>query len=188
MKKSILFFLAAIVSSCCTAQSEAETKAWMDYMTPGEVHKMMAKWDGEWTETMTMWMAPGAPAEKNTATCVNKMILGGRYQSSSHTGNFNGMAFEGLSTVAYDNIKKKFISTWLDNFGTGILIMEGTWDAATKTMHSKGKQIDPTTGKEDMVRETFQVIDDNTQKIEMFKTPAGGKEFKTMEVLFTRKK
>jgi hypothetical protein len=38
------------------------------------------------------------------------------------------------------------------------------------------------------VRETFKVIDDNTQKMEMFMTPAGGQEFKSMEITFTRKK
>ena len=169
-------------------QTEAEMKAWMEYMTPGEIHKEMAKWDGEWNEEMTMWMAPGAPAQKSTATCVNKMILGGRYQSSMHTGSFNGMPFEGMSTVAYDNVKKTFVTTWIDNMGTGMMVMEGKWDEKTKTLNTKGKQTDPMTGKDMDVRETFQIIDDNTQKMEMFMTPAGGKEYKSMEVVFTRKK
>lgn len=28
------------------------------------VHKMLSKWDGNWNEDITMWMAPGAPAQK----------------------------------------------------------------------------------------------------------------------------
>jgi hypothetical protein len=98
------------------------------------------------------------------------------------------MPFEGISTTGYDNAKKTFVSTWVDNMGTGIMIMEGKWDEKTKTLHLKGKQTDPTTGKEMDVRETFTVIDDNTQKMEMFMTPAGGKEYKNMEIVFTRKK
>jgi hypothetical protein len=176
------------VYSTAVAQTEAEMKAWMEYMTPGEVHKMLAKWDGEWNEDITMWMMPDAPPQKNKSACVNKMILGGRYQSAVHTGSFNGMPFEGNSTLGYDNAKKKFISTWVDNMGTGITVMEGTWDEKTKTMHLKGKQTDPTSGKETTIRETFQIIDDNTQKMEMFMTPVGGKEFKNMEIVFTRKK
>jgi hypothetical protein len=171
-----------------SAQSETEMKAWMEYMTPGDVHKMLAKSDGEWNEEISMWMAPGAPPQKSSATCVNKMILGGRYQSSTHTGSFSGMPFEGISTVAYDNAKKKFITTWIDNMGTGIMVMEGSWDEKTKTLHTKGKQTDPMSGKDMDVRETFQIIDDNTQKIEMFMTNAGAKEFKSMEILLTRKK
>jgi Protein of unknown function (DUF1579) len=191
MKKIVLTICTVLFTVICfnvSAQSETEMKAWMEYMTPGDVHKMLAKSDGEWNEEISMWMAPGAPPQKSNATCVNKMILGGRYQSSTHTGSFSGMPFEGISTVAYDNAKKKFITTWIDNMGTGIMVMEGSWDEKTKTLHTKGKQTDPMSGKDMDVRETFQIIDDNTQKIEMFMTNAGAKEFKSMEILLTRKK
>ena len=67
----------------------------MDYMTPGSVHQMLAKSDGEWTAETTLWAAPGAPPTKSTGTAVNRMILGGRYQESKNTGNFMGMPFEG---------------------------------------------------------------------------------------------
>lgn len=184
----ICIVLFAVTCFKASAQSEAEMKAWMEYMTPGDIHKMLAKSDGEWNEEISMWMAPGAPLQKSTSTCVNKMILDGRYQSSTHTGSFNGMPFEGISTVAYDNAKKKFITTWIDNMGTGITVMEGTWDDKTKTLHTKGKQTDPMSGKDWDVRETFQIIDDNTQKMEMFMTVPGAKEYKSMEILFTRKK
>ena len=191
MKRIILTICAVFITAVyfnATAQTEAEMKAWMDYMTPGEFHKEMAKWDGEWNEDITMWMAPGAPAQKSTASCVNKMILGGRYQSSIHKGSFSGMPFEGISTTGYDNAKKTFISTWVDNMGTGVMVLEGTWDEKGKMLTMKGKQTDPATGKEMGVREIFRVIDDNTQKMEMFMTPAGGQEFKSMEITFTRKK
>lgn len=39
-------------------------KAWMTYMTPGDMHKMLAESEGEWNEDITMWMAPGAPPLK----------------------------------------------------------------------------------------------------------------------------
>jgi hypothetical protein len=190
--KRLILTLAAVFTTAVfielAAQSEAEMKAWMEYMTPGDFHKEMAKWDGEWTGDMLMWMSPGTEPQKLTSSCVNKMIMGGRYQSSTHTGNFNGMPFEGISTTGYDNARKKFISTWVDNMGTGIMVMEGVWNENTKTLELKGKQTDPSTGKEMDVREAFKVIDDNTQKMEMYMTPAGGKEFKSMEIVFKRKK
>lgn len=191
MKRLILMLAAVMIAasfSAVSAQTEAEMKAWMDYMTPGDFHKEMAKWDGEWKEDITMWMAPGAPPQKSTGACVNKMILGGRYQSATHTGNFGGMPFEGISTTGYDNARKIFITTWVDNMGTGVMILEGTWDESSKSLNLKGKQIDPGTGKEMAVREKFTVIDDNTQKMEMFVTPEGMQEYKNMEIVFTRKK
>lgn len=168
------------------AQDDAATKAWMAYMTPGEMHQMLAKDDGEWAEEITMWMAPGASPSKSTATAVNKMIMGGRYQESKHSGSFMGQPFEGYSLVGYDNAKKTFHSIWIDNMGTGVMHLEGQWDPQTKTINFKGMSIDPSTGKEIQVRETFRWIDDNRQLMEMF-MQQDGKEFKSIEIKFTRK-
>ena len=166
--------------------SAAMMQAWQAYMTPGEVHKMLAKSDGTWDEDVTTWMDPSKPPVKSKSVAVNKMIMGGRYQQSTHTGNMMGMPFEGMSTLGYDNAKKMLISTWVDNMGTGIMTMEGTWDSTSHTANLKGKMVDPTTGKEIDCRETFTLIDDNHQKLEMFCTYYG-KETKTMEILFKRK-
>ena len=169
------------------AQSPDEMKKWMDYMTPSDVHKMMAKWDGNWNEEIQMWMDPNAPAQNMNASCVNKMVLGGRYQESLHTGDFNGMPFEGKSVTGWDNARKIFVSTWVDNFGTGIMYMEGTWNEATKTMELKGKMTDPMTGQQTDIREVMKMVDDNTQIMEQYGVK-DGKEYKTMEIKLTRVK
>jgi hypothetical protein len=161
---------------------------WMSYMTPGDIHKMLASFDGNWTGEVSMWMTPDGPPTTSTMTATNRMILGGRYQESVNKGMFNGMPFEGRSTLAYDNAKKVLISTWIDNMGTGIMTMEGTWDPQTKTMSLKGKCVDPMTFKEMDVREVFKVIDDNYQVMEMYGPAHDGKEFKTMEIKYTRKR
>jgi hypothetical protein len=166
--------------------SAAAMKLWMDYMTPGQVHQMLSKWDGTWTEEITMWMAPGAPAQKSTATAVNRMILGGRYQESRVTGSFEGMPFEGISIVGYDNSKKIFQSSWIDNMGTGVLFMEGPMDASGKSITMTGKGLDPMTGKDVRMRQVLTMIDDNNQRMDMYSFK-DGKEFKMMEIMMKRK-
>ena len=163
-------------------------KAMMDYGTPGAMHKMLAKSDGNWTEEITFWMDPSAPPQQMTASCTNKMVLNGLYQQSVHKGSYNKMPFEGWSTVGYDNAKKVFFSSWIDNMGSGIQNMEGTWDDATKTLTMKGKETDPMTGKDFDVRETMTLSDDNNQKMEMFRPGPDGKEYKNMEIILKRKK
>ena len=163
-------------------------KNWQAYMTPGEVHKMIASWSGTWASEITMWEKPGAPPTKTTGTAVNKMVLGGRYQESVNTGTMMGMPFEGHGTLGYDNAKKIFESTWIDNMGTGIMKMTGPWDAATKSVTLIGKMTDPMSGKETEDKETFTVIDDNTQLMDMYGKGPDGNEFKMMEIKFTRKK
>lgn len=208
MKKIFFVFFATgiLITSCKEKVGDDDKKApaaaemsmpdsatmmknWMDYMTPGEAHALLAKSDGKWTTESTMWMSPDAPPSITTGTSVNRMALGGRYQISEHLGNYDGMPFQGISTVGYDNIKKAYISTWVDNFGTGIMVMEGTYDAATKTINFKGNMIDPMTKKNTDVRETFQYLDDNTELLEMFMpNPMGEGEFKMMSLKFTRAK
>jgi Protein of unknown function (DUF1579) len=187
--KKILFISAVLTigPAIVHAQSAGDMEKWQAYMTPSDMHSMMAKWDGTWNEDITMWMAPGAQEQKMTATCENKMILGGRYQESKHEGNFMGMPFEGLSTTGWDNVRKVFVSNWVDNFGTGMMYMEGTWDASAKTMTVKGKMTDPMTGTMTDIRQVLKIVDDNTQVLEQY-SMMNGKEFKSMEIKLTRKK
>jgi hypothetical protein len=115
------------------------------------------------------------------------MIMGGRYQQSHHSGNMMGQPFEGQGTLAWDNQRKVLINTWIDNMGTGLMYMEGAWDNASNSATFKGKMPDPMSGKEVDVRQVFTVLNDNTQKMEMF-VNQNGQEFKTMEINLTRMK
>ena len=168
--------------------STAKAKNWTTYMTVGDMQKMIASWDGTWNAEMTMWETPGAAPQKSTGTTVNKMVLGGRYQESVNTSTVMGMPFEGHGTLGFDNLKKVFESTWIDNMGTGVMKMSGPWDAATKSVTLTGKMTDPQSGKEADYKETFSVLDDNTQMMDMYGKAPDGKEFKSMEIKFTRKK
>jgi hypothetical protein len=162
-------------------------KNWQEFMTPGEQHKLLASWDGTWTGDITMWMSPGAPPQVSKATAVNSMLYGGRYQLSKHSGNMMGMPFEGESIMGYDNNKKQFVSSWLDNMGTGIITMEGPWDESSKTLTLSGKCMDPMTKRETWMRQTMKVIDKNNQFIEMYGPGPDGKEYKMMEIKMKRK-
>jgi hypothetical protein len=169
--------------------SATAMKNWQEYMTPGKEHEMLAKGNGVWTGTVTMWEYEGAQPQTSTATSESKMILDGRYQVSTIKGNMMGMPFEGISTVGFDNHKKVFESTWVDNMGTGVMKMEGPWNESSNSMTLKGVMINPATKQPCDFRETFTIVDDNNQLMEMYgPDPKTGKEFKTMEIKFTRKK
>jgi hypothetical protein len=168
--------------------SATEMKAWMEYATPGAQHTMLAKSNGEWKADVTAWMGKDAPAMKSEGSSTNKMIMGGRYQQSSFKGNMMGMPFNGMSITGYDNAKKKFVSTWIDEMGTGIMKMEGPWDEATKSMTLVGKCVSPANGQEFEMKEVFRIVDDKTQVMEMYGPDSKtGVQYKTMEITFTKK-
>ena len=191
MKKNFCFLLLIVLLTANkgTAQNtDADAmKTWQDYMTPGKMHQMLAEANGDWEGAISMWMQPGAPPAQTTGLAHNEMILGGRYQQSTMTMTIMGMKTEGRNLLAYDNIKKVFVDTWIDNMGTGVITLTGTLNEKTNTIEFKGVETDPMTGKDQTVRETFQFTDKDHQKMEMF-VVQNGTEFKTMEVLYTRKK
>jgi hypothetical protein len=207
MKKFIIASLLSVsfLTACNSEKKEATTdsakadtsaavpvdkttmdKAWAAYMTPGPTHQMMAKDNGKWNAEISFYYNPDSPSVHKTV-CENKMILGGRYQQSTYKGDIDGMQFEGIGTLAYDNSRKTYISTWVDNMGTGIIYLEGTYDEASKTLTLQGKTVDVTTGKDMMTKETLKIIDDNTKQMEMFDVK-DGKETKSMSIKLTRAK
>lgn len=182
----MLFLCTGVVAA--KAQTEAEMKAWQEYMTPGEMHKVLAQAEGEWTTEGKMWMDPKSEPVTSKGECTYKMVLGGRYQESEFKGDFMGQSFEGRGLMAYDNFKKQFESSWIDNMGSGIMKTEGKYDPATKTFTMTGKQVDPMTGKECKIRETLKIVDNDTHVMTMYNTRGDQPEYKTMEMTFKRKK
>lgn len=168
--------------------SAAMMKAWQEFATPGDMHKWMEKTNGTWEAEVSSWMAPDAPPMKSKSTNVQSSAMGGRYVIGKFTGTMMGQPFEGMSTMGYDNAKKMFTSTWMDNMGTGIVHMSGTYDEATKTLNLKGHQTDPMTGKDTDIREEMKMIDDNTYTMTMYGAGMDGKEMKFMEGTFKKKK
>jgi hypothetical protein len=186
MKKLTLFIFLAVLSSSFTFAQNDDMQKWMDYMTPGKEHKDLAKLNGDWVYTMKMWTDPaGEPTvTQGTATC--EMMLDGRYQLMKVYGNVMGMPFSGISTTAFDNGKKIWISTWIDNMGTGMMYAEGKYDESTKCIKFRGKMYEPTSGKDVDFKENMIFVDENTMGLEMFSV-IDGKDVKNMEIRYTRK-
>jgi hypothetical protein len=198
MKREIttLLFAALLLCNVVYAQdkskkptqqpdSAAMMKAWQDYMTPGAMHKLMASWNGTWATDGKFWMDENAPATESKGSCVNSMTLNGLYQESMHKSTMMGMPFEGHGLLAFDNNRKVFISTWVDNMGSGVMILEGIYNSSAKTLTLTGSMDDPIKGKM-KIRETLKIVDDNNQVMEMYAAPSNGKETKWMEIKFKK--
>jgi hypothetical protein len=176
--------------------SEAEMmKQMMELSKLNENHKVLAQLAGTWTYNVKMWMAPGAPPSTSTGTAVRKAIMDGRYfvvdvtgkmKMPGTDGKMKDFEFKGMSIEGYDNVKKKFVATWCDNMGTGVMMSEGAYDAATKTFTYTG-EYEMMPGMKSKVRETVKMVDANHHNFEYFEDRGTG-EMKSMEINYTRKK
>jgi hypothetical protein len=175
--------------------SEAETMAMMTELAkPGENHKLLADGVGKWTYTMKWWMDPSAAPTESSGTSVAKEVMGGRYVISEHTGKVpmpgaDGKLvesdFKGMSVEGYDNVKKKFVSSWIDNMGTGIMLSEGDYDAASKSLTYR-TECEMMPGVKTKIREVIKITDKDHRTFEFYED-RGGTEVKTMEIKYARK-
>ncbi len=167
----------------------------MELAKLNENHKLLADLDGTWKYTVTMWMAPNAPPMKSSGTAVRKSIMGGRFFTMDVTGKMKmpgadgkmkEFEFKGHGMEGYDNVKKKFVGTWMDNMGTGVMMSEGDYDPANKTF-TYTSEMEPMPGMKTKVREVVKLTDKNHMALEWYEN-RGGQEVKTMEINYTRAK
>jgi hypothetical protein len=170
--------------------------AMIELAKPGENHKILAETVGRWSYKVKYWMSPdtNAPPMESSGTTTTSAQMGGRYFLSNHRGKMQmpgadgkmqDMDFAGMEVAAYDNVKKKFVSSWIDNMGTGIVNSEGDYDPAAKaiTYHA---EYEPMPGMKTKTRQVVTLADKDHHKMEYyeFRGPAG--EVKTMEIEYTR--
>jgi uncharacterized protein DUF1579 len=165
---------------------QAMMEEYQKLSTPGEPHKLFASLAGTWTTKTKEWMEPGKPPMESTGSVEMKMLLDGRFLQQEFTGHMMGQPYSGVGVSAYDNLRKRYVSTWIDTMGTGIFMMEGTANPDGKTITLKG-QHDELGGGRMTHRAVWKIVDNNTQTFDMFGTHQGGKEMKMMEITYTRK-
>ena len=169
--------------------TEADMQACMLAATPGKQHQHLAKGVGEWHGKSTMWMAPGAEPVTSDCTATVTSIMDGRFTETAHTGEIPGMGpYNGSGINGFDNVSKKFVSTWIDNMGTGIMQGEGELSPDGKTMTWTFNYNCPLTTKPAVMRQVERITGPGKKTIEMFgNEPKSGEEYKMMTIELTKK-
>jgi hypothetical protein len=198
MKNYLILFsiCLALTTSPVIAKNKKSAKAPVDHKkmeelytqiaTPGEQHKQLASFVGSWTTQTKEWMEPGKTPVESTGTAEMKTLLDGRFLQQEFTGQMMGKPFNGINITGYDNLLKQYVTTWMSTMGTGIFMMEGTASADGNTITLKGKHAVPGGGFMTH-RSIWKIVDNNTQKFDMYGAYPGGKEWKMMEMTYTRK-
>jgi len=142
--------------------------------------------EGTWDAVVKTKM-PGEPATESKGSMVWKMDLGGLWLVGDFKSSFGDLPFTGKGLDSYDARKKKYVSVWVDSFGTAPMIAEGSYDAATKTMTMTADYPGPD-GKP--VKHTMvTVLKGNDSMVFTMATPGkDGKEQVGLTITYTRKK
>jgi hypothetical protein len=146
------------------------------YATPVAAHQHLGAMVGKFRCDVKIWMDPAAPPQESTGVMVGAWMLGGRYVSQSYKSEWMGQPFEGFGLMGYDNAAKKYFSTWMDNFATGLFLENGDCDDSGKKFTLTGENFDPELGKKRWTKSTIEVI--NADK--------NGKAVKSFEMVATK--
>ncbi|MBK7670520.1 MAG: DUF1579 family protein [bacterium] len=177
---SLLAFAAPAFAQEGQMDAKAMEAMMMQLMTPGAPHKDLARMEGKWTATITMYMEG---AQTSEGTYEGEMVLGGRYLLGRYKNTYMGQPYEGLSLDGYDNSKQQFFSMWLDSMGTGYYLAHGTASADGKVVKHQGTM---TMGPMEIPSRSETVyVDKDTVKFTMWQS-MGGQESKAMEAVYKR--
>lgn len=165
---------------------QAMIEVYTKLATPGKQHKQLASLEGSWATKTKEWIEPKKPPVESTGSAEMKMLLDGRFLQQEYTGQMMGQPFSGIEITAYDNLLKRYVTTWMSTMGTGIFMMEGAASADGKTITLKGRHAEPGGGYMKH-RAIWKIVDSNTQTFDMYGAHHGGKEWKMMEITYTRK-
>jgi len=119
-----------------------DVAAMMAAGTPGEPHKRLATYAGEWTSTFAMTPKGMPPMEfPGTASC--EMVMGGRFlreKVSYDMGDWGKQDMELLH--GFNNTTGKYELTLFSSDSTNIMTMQGEEDEKTKVITFDGKYYD----------------------------------------------
>lgn len=166
------------------AMMEALQKA----ASPGAQHQRLKAMAGTFDTVTRMWMAPDKPPQESKGKAENRMILDGRFLQQDYKGSFMGQPFAGVGLTGYDNLKKKYVGSWVDSMGTSLSVLEGSEDPSGKVLTMSMRTTDPTSGKEVESRTVTRIESEAKHVFEVYDKLPTGKEVKTMEIVYTRSK
>jgi hypothetical protein len=168
------------------AMSEQAMMAqWQAAMTPSAGHARLAPMVGTWRATTSFTMAPGAPAQVSEGSSINRLVLGGRYLEQIYKGTSMGSPFEGIGYTGFDNVQKKYVGTWMDTMGTGLMSSVGVGRPSGARMDFVCEAIEPS-GKKRIFDASIRIRDEAHHTYEMWTKGPSGKRYRVMLIEYER--
>lgn len=141
--------------------------------SPGEHHKRLDHMVGDWDASATFHMPDGSQMTSD-GSLSSEWVLGGRFlKADFHLDDMMGMAFDGISFVGYDNAKGQYVSVWMDNMSTGVIVHKGWFEGDAfvtmgKSAHGGDMKIVSEPTGEGTVEDTF--FERHTEEGEWFES------------------
>lgn len=189
MKRAILSVLIGLcLSITALAQDTTQAdpmQAWMEAGMPGEHHKRLESMTGHWDLSSRFRMDPAAEWETSTSEAEIEWVLDGRFLKQEVEDDGTGMSdrpFKGLSFLGYDNAAEEYVTLWMDNHSTMMMMARGTADESGVITFT-GTYTDPISKTEKEYTWIYRPVE-NGYKMEMYEPGPDGKSFLSGELTY----
>lgn len=205
MKRNALFFAVVLVSGATwmatsmvggqepggdmTPEQQAMMAEWAKIAAPGDHHKHLSYFVGNWKTKTKMYMGgPGSPPMESDGTSEMKWVLDGRFIQHLHKGSMMGQPYEGFGMTGYDNYRNLYVGSWHSNMGTNVLTMTGMRHPETGVFTYYGEMDEPSlkvVGR--TVKYVTTIIDADHHTFDIIDLHAGD-DYKVISISYTRVK
>ena len=168
--------------------SASLVKAMVNAMEPGEGQKKLEGWVGTFDVKILTWLDPSKPPSESPGVAVCQWVLGGRYIQIMLSAFVMGEPFNAIAYAGYDNVSKKYVTTYMDSGSTGMEWYTGTIALDGKSAKMAATIHDEITGKPTKVEMRIVFTPDGNHHTELWQADKSGKMQKVMDVQYTRKK
>ena len=198
MLSLLIVFLAALVLSVSAREKDQEMseeqkkmmELWKKYTFPGEKHKHIEYFVGDWESIIKSWPEPGKEPKVRNQKIKVESFFDGRFTKAHIKTDASdiGMLLETIVINGYDNFKQEFFSITLSKQKTDYYLTTGKLDETGKIRTDTSVQTDIFTGKEYRVKAVTTIIDQDKYIYEYYQLDPEGNEIKKMDITYTRKK
>lgn len=201
MRQILSHSLSLLLCCCLTSLSLAEDKKTPEFDlqklmaamekagTPSDHHKKLDPLVGSWDYTVKFWMDPNQPAMTMKGAATRKWIFDGRYIQEEIVNDGESMPFKGLGLMGYDNLRNHYNAIWVDSMSTSIFNSKGKLSKDGKVFTFTSNELDPLSKKPIKTRDLISIHSKDKHTMTAYRTmPGVKKEWKVMEIIYTRKK
>ncbi len=184
MKKVALFGIAVALLICGVVAQPPEPAG-----APARDHGWLKQLVGEWDTQFKMYMQPGQPPAESTGT-DSVRALGDHWILAETRTTMMGAPYNGILSLGYDAVKRRFNGTWIDSFGGHLWVYKGTLNEAgdTLTLETEGPSLLQGPDKTARYREVIQMTGQDSRTFTSSTEAGDGTWVEILTIEYKRKK